>query len=81
MATGEKAKAARAKQRAAATKEHDKAVAVNRAEREANEDAAARRAAASIATPKKVKADPEGDIDQRMAALLKDHQEMGARPR
>ena len=22
----------------------------------------------------------EGDIDQRMAALLKDHQEMGARP-
>ena len=28
-------------------------------------------------------ADPviyEGDIDQRMAALLKDHQEMGARP-
>ena len=23
----------------------------------------------------------EGDIDQRMAALLKDHQEMGARPK
>lgn len=25
-------------------------------------------------------ADVSGDIDQRMAALLKDHQEMGARP-
>ena len=27
----------------------------------------------------KVKPDPTGDIDQRMAALLKDHQKMGAR--
>lgn len=25
--------------------------------------------------------DPHGDIDQRMAALLKDHQRMGSRPK
>ena len=29
----------------------------------------------------KVTPDPNGDIDQRMAALLQDHQEMGARPK
>lgn len=34
--------------------------------------------------PKKapvVEPDPNGDIDQRMAALLKDHQRMGSRPK
>lgn len=29
----------------------------------------------------KVKADPNGDIDQRMQALLEDHQAMGVRPK
>lgn len=29
--------------------------------------------------PSNAKADPDGDIDQRMAALLQDHERMGAR--
>ncbi len=36
--------------------------------------------AALINEPTKVSPDPRGDIDQRMAALLKDHQGMGSRP-
>jgi hypothetical protein len=50
-----------------------------RAEREA---AAARRdeeTQALMERPRRVKPDPEGDIDQRMAALLEDHKQMGAR--
>ena len=34
---------------------------------------------ALIERQRKVKPDPEGDIDQRMAALLQDHKDMGAR--
>jgi hypothetical protein len=37
--------------------------------------------AALITEPPAATPDPKGDIDQRMAALLKDHQEMGARPK
>lgn len=81
MATGEKAKAARAKQRAAATKLAEKNDAEFLATRRGNEAAAEARALAAINSTRKVKADPQGDIDQRMAALLKDHQEMGARPK
>jgi hypothetical protein len=50
-----------------------------RADRE--RDAALRQAEqdALINKPRRVKPDPEGDIDQRMAALLEDHKRMGAR--
>ena len=34
---------------------------------------------AAINKPRRVKPDPEGNIDQRMAALLEDHKRMGAR--
>jgi hypothetical protein len=37
--------------------------------------------AALITEPPAATPDPQGDIDQRMAALLKDHQDMGARPK
>lgn len=36
--------------------------------------------AAPAETPK-VTPNPEGNIDERMAALLEDHQKMGARPK
>ena len=51
----------------------------NRAEREAEASRRQAQADAAIERPKRVKADPDGDIDQRMAALLADHKEMGAR--
>ena len=81
MATGEKAKAERAKKRAAATKLAEKNDAAFLAERRRNEATAEARALSAINEPAKVKPDPQGDIDQRMAALLKDHIEMGARPK
>ena len=61
-------------------KETTAAMKTLRAERDA--DAARRQAEtdALINKARRVKPDPEGDIDQRMAALLEDHRKMGARP-
>lgn len=61
--------------------EAKKADAVHRAERDEALARAERDRLAVISAPAKVKPDPQGDIDARMAALLKDHQEMGARPK
>ena len=52
-----------------------------RAERERDAATRAAEEGALITSRPKVKADPEGDIDQRMQALLEDHQRMGARPK
>ncbi len=81
MATTEKDKAAQAKKRAASKKAADKQFATQIDEEARNESLREARAQAQINQPAKVKPDPQGDIDQRMAALLKDHQDMGARPK
>ena len=67
--------------RAAIDAEADAAVAATNADRDAAAALQAQSQAALINQPKKVKADPNGDIDQRMQALLEDHQEMGVRPK
>jgi hypothetical protein len=81
MATTEKDKAAQAKKRAASKKAADKQTATIREEAARNDSLREARAQSQINQPAKVKPDPQGDIDQRMAALLKDHQDMGARPK
>jgi hypothetical protein len=81
MATGEKAKAARAKERAAATKEHDRIVRLEVDERLENERRRELDSQGPRQASRRVKPDPNGNIDERMAALLKDHQDMGARPK
>jgi hypothetical protein len=79
MATTEKDKAAQAKKRAASTKEANQQQTRQVNELDRNRDLRDARAQSQINEPVKVKPDPQGDIDQRMAALLKDHKEMGAR--
>jgi hypothetical protein len=54
-------------------------IAIYRAEREREAALRDAREAALIEQPKKVSPDAHGDIDQRMAALLKDHKDMGVR--
>lgn len=61
------------------TKDQAAAMKANRADRAAEAALNAAKGAALIERPRRVKADPEGDIDQRMAALLADHTRMGAR--
>lgn len=61
--------------------EAKKADAAHRAERDEALAQAERNRLAAINAPAKVKADPKGDIDARMAALLQDHVRMGARPK
>jgi hypothetical protein len=51
----------------------------NRADRDAAAAFTDARQRALINPESRARPDPEGNIDQRMAALLKDHKEMGAR--
>ncbi len=61
--------------------EAKKASKASRQDREAAASFLEAQQQAVINRESRVKPDPQGNIDQRMAALLKDHQEMGARPK
>ena len=74
-ATEDPKKAKKAAKRAAA----EAGWATYAAERESTAAKLAADQAALIEQRKKVKADPDGNIDQRMASLQKDHEAMGAR--
>jgi hypothetical protein len=81
VASTDKDKAARAERRAKSTKAADKQWATYAKETERNAALVEAKQAAAVNARKAVKPDPQGDIDQRMAALLKDHVDMGARPK
>lgn len=59
--------------------EAKKAAKANRQDREAAAAFLDAQQQAVINPENRAKPDPQGNIDQRMAALLKDHKEMGAR--